>query len=135
MLFKRKNRNFNITAERAKQNCEEYRNSLKNILRDWINKWNKEIEQASNKGKVFIITNRFIVNKENKDEVLWLVNDANCTIDVPNKFIYLSNLIRYYENLGFEVVLQDYQVAGFMALKISWKSEKEKEYEETYLCN
>ena len=135
MLFKRKNHNCNITAEQAKQNCEKYREGLKTIIQDYINKWNKEIETASKRGETFIVTNRFIINKEDKDEVLYLVNNANCTIEVPSQYIYLSNLIRYYENKGFEVILQDYQVAGFMALKISWKSEKQKEYEKMYLSN
>ena len=134
-MFKRKNHNCNITAEQAKQNCEEYRNSLKTIIQDYINKWNKEIKTASKKGETFIVTNRLIINKEDKDEVLYIVKGTNCTIEVPSKYIYLSNLIRYYENKGFEVILQDYQIAGFMALKISWKSEKQKEYEKMYLSN
>lgn len=135
MLFKRKNYNCNITAEQAKQNCEKYREGLKTIIQDYINKWNKEIETASKKGETFIVTNRFIVNKEDNDEVLYLINGTNCTTDVPSKHIYLSNLIKYYENKGFEVVLVNYQIAGFMALKISWKSEKQKEYEKMYLSN
>lgn len=134
-MFKRKNHNCNITAEQAKQNCEKYREGLKTIIQDYINKWNKEIETASKKGETFIVTNRFIINKEDKDEVLYLVNNANCTIEIPPKYIYLSNLIIYYENKGFEVILKDYQIAGFMALKISWKSEKQKEYEKMYLSN
>ena len=110
--------NFDIDIEIARRNYEAYQNDLTKRQQAVIKRWNKEIAEASRKGEKFFITNRFITDKDDKDKIMFMIDRANCTVDLPSDAT-VAHFYNYYENKGFKVVRLDYQ-NNICCLKIIW---------------
>lgn len=113
-----KNDHFYIDAAIARRNYEEYQNNLKKHQQDLIKKWDRKIIEASSMGKKLFMTNCFVTD-DDKNKILFLLDDANCCIDFPSDAT-LQYFQQYYEDKGFEVIKIEYAMDNVCCLQISW---------------
>lgn len=108
---------FDIDAKTARDNYEWYQNDLRQRQQNLIKKWCKEIEEASRKGKRFILTDQFVTD-DDKNKILWLVNGGEAHDFPPNAS--LQYFQRHFEERGFKVVRIEYPTNNICCLKIIW---------------
>jgi hypothetical protein len=111
---------FDIDVKTAICNYEIYQNDLKQRSQDLIKKWCKEIKEASSRGEKFIFTNQFVTD-DDKNKILWLINDAGCACNFPPDSS-LQYFYKYFEERGFKVVRIECPNNNICCLKIIWIS-------------
>lgn len=108
-----------IDVKAARHNYKMYQNDLKQRQQNLIEKWCKEINEASSKGEKFIMTDQFVTD-DNKNKILWLLR-GGCTCEFPSDAT-LQYFQQHFEERGFKVVRIEYPNNNICCLKIIWIS-------------
>lgn len=110
---------YEIDVETAKHNYESYQNDLRQRQKNLIKKWCEEIEDASSRGKKYILTDQFVTD-DDKNKILWLVGGGEARDFPPNASLHFFQ--HYFEDRGFKVVRIEYPNNNICCLKIIWIS-------------
>ncbi len=113
----------NIDANTARANYKAYQNNLRQRHKDLVEKWCKEIKEASSRGEKYILTDQFITD-DDKNKILWLLH-GGMVCDFP-KNATMQYFQKYFEDRGFKVVRIEYPTNNICCLKIIWISSDNK---------